>query len=292
MKYTDQISNQKFPIRGGGSYGYPMFCYHGNLPPYLKRKLIENPTNTCDEKTEEYGETFNDDGQFDEELEIQWTIKRVWKPVTDFLEPKHCFNNKDAIKTQNHLQMLFEKSATKSTDTIKALEDGIKKLEDFNKKEKKLHSLENGRNRKEIFKLTGTLKMIQNDFKTIQNDKSDEITILSEELRDYAIRQHNKMLDIQMEIKKMEDRKEPNIKSEQVEWKDMNKEQRKRLFIPLPKCPACQNDMGPGVVIKQCKEGHLICWMCSKKLPLCLICKEPYNVRADGLEKYIQRLFK
>ena len=106
------------------------------------------------------------------------------------------------------------------------------------------------------------------------NKIENMIKTMVEEIRDVAIRQ---------------DQIKTEIKTEQS-WENMSLEDKRRL-IPLPKCSGCKNDMGPCVVMKQCKHGHIICWMCSKKIPLCLTCKEPYNVRAEDMEKYIASLF-
>ena len=156
--------------------------YHGNVPFNLKRKWV----NLCPIKSEDQGEeirdALDDDEAGDEELEIQWIINRVWKPVKDVTDdPNNDYNDMDVIKTlQSNLQMLYNSSAKKSTEVIDALKDGIKKLEDISKKENKMKTLENQRRKKEMFnltQLTRTFKTIQNNFENLQSDKSDEITI-------------------------------------------------------------------------------------------------------------------
>ena len=76
---------------------------------------------------------------------------------------------------------------------------------------------------------------------------------------------------------------------------EINKDRKK---IPLPECPICSNDMGPGVKIAQCLSGHLLCWTCKERMsaPQCITqcpsCQAPVVNRAHGMESYIKTLLQ
>merc|ERR1712048_840398 len=78
---------------------------------------------------------------------------------------------------------------------------------------------------------------------------------------------------------------EMNKKEKEKSVKIENEFSKKRKKVPLPECPVCLTDMGPGVKIAQCSSGHLLCWTCKEKLssPKCPTCQVPVNNRAHGM---------
>ena len=80
--------------------------------------------------------------------------------------------------------------------------------------------------------------------------------------------------------------------SPMVPWIQRLEEARKDL---IPECPVCLEDMGPGVAIWQCVNGHLICGDCRvRTFHVCGECRsrEGYVSRSRRLEDNISRMMK
>lgn len=240
--------------------------------------------------------------------------------------------NNEILKTCQSIQVMCQSASEKSTQEIKALGENIKiaveNKEQIRQQYQKILSdrIEMIKNKEVLdFKkelnekcteVEKALKMLHDNVQKILSDqatKHHEKNIKEEEKNENLIQENllanseEKIGNIETMIKtlreevrhyaicqdqiKMEIKTEPECSGQPLTWENMSIEDKRRL-IPFPKCSGCKNDMGPCVVMKQCKHGHLICWMCSKKIPLCLSCKEPYNHRAEDIEKYIQLLFQ
>ena len=86
------------------------------------------------------------------------------------------------------------------------------------------------------------------------------------------------------------------IKSLQESMRKIENELINKKEIPLPECPVCFTDLGPGIKIAQCPSGHLLCWNCKERMsaPQCIApcpsCKAPVINRAHGMENYINHI--
>ena len=139
-------------------------------------------------------------------------------------------------------------------------------------------------------KLSEKCDSLAKKIEKIESVMNKEMKLPTQESYDILVKRID---NIEKKMNKKEEKMETNEKAERIYEVESEKEKEKKK-IPLPECPVCLTDMGPGVKIVQCSSGHLLCWTCKEKLssPQCPTCQEPVNNRAHGMENYIMTLLQ
>ena len=205
----------------------------------------------------------------DEALEIQWTIKDVRYQDDD--------NDDGKMIMPPDLNLFNESSIDDEIDEADNFPDNGDNFRDISLS---IKSDENKNLQNDYNKLSEKYDILAKKIEKIESEIDNEKKLPQSENYDILSKKIEK---IESEMNKKE--KEKSVK---IENEINNKK------VPMPECPVCLNDMGPGVKIAQCSSGHLLCWTCKEKLssPKCPTCQDPVNNRAHGVENYVMTLLQ